>query len=419
MNINLALKKIFDASTDARLNMVEIRNNCGRELDSLAPLLNLSDRQCVLLAAIVALSPYDGAGMINLSGGYGCSVMDLYAIMPDFNVLVDRGFARRIIRNSEARFFVSDHALEAFCDNKVPDDSKPKTQSNNQSDGRHSCLNAADFDGKQPDLLRPAFSRPTKQLFFSPDVQAQYDELVTLLQKDTLGQINRRLRDAGLQPGFTCLLYGAPGTGKTEAVHQLANATGRKVFQADMSQIHDKWVGESEKNVRLIFEQYFAQILKYKTAPILLLNEADAIISRRLEHADTSVGQMYNRVQNIILQALEDFQGILIATTNLETLFDPAFERRFIFKIHFTRPDADVRSRLWQSIIPSLSLDDCRTLADEFPAFAGGQIVNVGRKVIIDTALHDTEITLQRLREFCHRETLSPHKNNLGFRLSN
>lgn len=417
MNIYLALKKVFNASTDNRLNMVEIRRCCGRELDSLTSILELTDRQCVLLAAIVALSPYNGAGMVNLSGGYGCSVMDLYALMPDFNALVDRGFVLRTIRDSEIRFFISHSVLKAFCDNKAPveDDLKPQ-QPTSHDDRPYSNASAA--DGHQPDLLTPVRSHPAKPLFFTTDVQAQYDELASLLQNDNLKQINRRLKEVGLKSGFTCLFYGAPGTGKTEAVYQLANATGRKVFQADMSQIHGKWVGESERNASLIFNQYFAQILKCKTTPILLLNEADAIISRRLENFDTSTGQMYNRVQNIILQALEDFQGILIATTNLENLFDSAFERRFLFKMHFTHPDADVRSRLWQSVIPALSDDDCRTLADEYPAFAGGQIVNVGRKAIIDTALHGTDITIQRLRDFCLRETLAPHKNNLGFRIS-
>lgn len=417
MNVYLALKKIFDASADTRLNMVEIRHVCGREIDSLSSLLNLSGRQCVLLAAIVALSPYDGAGMVNLSNGFGCSVMDLYSMVPDFNTLVDKGFTRRVVRNSELKFFVLSGVLESFCDNKVPaaPDDKPRRPS---PGGDRPYGNAAEADGLQQDLLMPVISHPAKPLFFSPDVQAQYDELVTLLQNDNLGRINRRLKEAGLKAGFTCLFYGAPGTGKTEAVYQLANATGRSLFQADMSQIHGKWVGESEKNARQIFTQYFAEILKCKNTPILLLNEADAIISRRLENVDTSTGQMYNRVQNIILQALEDFQGILIATTNLENLFDPAFERRFLFKMHFSLPDADVRSRLWQSVIPSLSADDCRQLADEYPAFAGGQIVNVGRKAIIDTALHGTDITLQRLREFCLHETLAPHKNSLGFRVS-
>lgn len=417
MNIFLSLKKIFNASADTCLNMVEIRKVCGREIDSLSAQLNLSDRQCVLLAAIVALSPYDGAGMVNLSNGFGCSVMDLYSMMPDFNTLVDKGFARRVVRNSEPKFFVLSGVLEAFCENKAPAASVDKPRRTPTSDDRPLAGVTEADDGHQ-DLLLPAMKHPDKQLFFSPDVQAQYDELATLLQNDNLSQINRRLREAGLKAGFTCLFYGPPGTGKTEAVYQLANATGRPLFQADMSQIHGKWVGESEKNARQIFTQYFAQILKCKSTPILLLNEADAIINRRLEYTDTSTGQMYNRVQNIILQALEDFQGILIATTNLENLFDPAFERRFLFKMHFTLPDADVRSRLWQSVIPSLSADDCRTLADEYPAFAGGQIVNVGRKAIIDTALHGTDITLQRLRDFCLHETLAPHKNNLGFRVS-
>lgn len=417
MNIFLSLKKIFDGSADTRLNMVEIRQVCGREIDSLTTQLDLTDRQCVLLAAIVALSPYDGAGMVNLSGGFGCSVMDLYGMMPDFNTLVDRGFARRVVRNSELKFFVLGGVLEAFCDNKKPAADADNPRCTPTSDDSHRG-NITEADDGQQDLLLPAMKRPSKQLFFPPEVQAQYDELATLLQNDNLHQINRRLREAGLKGGFTCLFYGPPGTGKTEAVYQLANATGRRLFEADMSQIYGKWVGESERNARQIFTQYFAQILKCKSTPILLLNEADAIMNRRLEHTETSAGQMYNRVQNIVLQALEDFQGILIATTNLENLFDPAFERRFLFKMHFSLPDADVRSRLWQSVIPSLSADDCRTLADEYPAFAGGQIVNVGRKAIIDTALHGTDITLQRLRDFCLRETLAPRKNSLGFRVS-
>jgi SpoVK/Ycf46/Vps4 family AAA+-type ATPase len=257
-----------------------------------------------------------------------------------------------------------------------------------------------------------------KTLFYTANNALQVNELHSFLTPERYAEIRTRMKENGFRSGFACLFYGAPGTGKTETVYQLARQTGRSIMTVNVPDIKSKWVGESEKNVHIIFTQYFAQILKCKGTPILLLNEADAIISRRLENSDTSVGQMYNRVQNILLQELEDFQGILIATTNLENLFDPAFERRFLFKIHFSRPDADVRARLWQSVIPDLSSDDCRVLADEYPAFAGGQIANVGRKAIIDATLHDTSITLERLRDCCLRETLAPHKNNLGFRVS-
>lgn len=265
------------------------------------------------------------------------------------------------------------------------------------------------------DLLRPVFKRPAKQMLLDDDQRSQYDDLVALLQPDSMASLNRRLKEAGLKSGFTCLFYGPPGTGKTETAYQIATATGRDIWQVDMSLIHGKWVGDSEHHAQQIFDQYFKKILHSKSTPILLLNEADAIISRRLPGADSSVALMYNRVQNIILQALEDFQGILIATTNLEQNFDQAFERRFLFKMRFRLPSLSVRERLWKSMLPSLSADDCHHLATEFPSFAGGQIANVCRKAIIDGALHDRSSDLQRLRSFCRQETLSAIDHPIGF----
>ena len=266
------------------------------------------------------------------------------------------------------------------------------------------------------DLLRPVFKRPAKPLLLDDDQRSQYDDLVALLQPESMASLNRRLKEAGLKSGFTCLFYGPPGTGKTETAYQIATATGRDIWQVDMSLIHGKWVGDSERHAQQIFDQYFKKILHSKSTPILLLNEADAIISRRLPGADSSVGLMYNRVQNIILQALEDFQGILIATTNLEQNFDQAFERRFLFKMRFRLPSLSVRERLWKSMLPSLSADVCRHLATEFPSFAGGQIANVCRKAIIDGALHDRSSDLQRLRHFCRQESLSADEHPIGFK---
>lgn len=416
MNIIASLKRILDSSADTRLDMEKIRAKCGPDLDTIGAALGISDMQCVLLSAIFALTPLDGAGMVGLSGGFGCDMMELFILMPDFNALIAKGYVRRVNRRQGMRFYVEPAVVEAFCDNRVPESPAP-SRADDKPVGEQPCTSLLDPLEPDSEMLRPVHSHPAKELFFSADVQAQYDELAALLQPDRLSEVQRRLREAGIRSGFTCLFYGPAGTGKTEAVYQLANATGRRIFQADLSRLHDKWVGGSEKNTQQIFDQYFAHVLKCKATPILLLNEADAIVSRRIEGADTTVGMMYNRVQNIILQALEDFQGILIATTNLETNFDPAFERRFLFKMRFTHPDAEVRARLWKSFLPAVADDDCRHLADEFPAFAGGQIVNVGRKVVIDQALHPGDITLQRLRDFCLRESIAPRRAGVGFRI--
>lgn len=285
-----------------------------------------------------------------------------------------------------------------------------------RSDSHRPVHDACSTDSSDVDILRPVFKRPAKQMLLDDNEQAQYDDLVALLQQDSMKALNRRLKEAGLKSGFTCLFYGPPGTGKTETAYQIGLATGRDIYQVDMSLIHGKWVGDSEHHAQQIFDQYFKKILQSKTAPILLLNEADAIISKRLVNADSSVGLMYNRVQNIILQALEDFQGILIATTNLEQNFDQAFERRFLYKMRFRLPSATIREKLWKSMIPGIPDDDYRRLADEFPSFAGGQIANVCRKAIIDGALHNRSTDLQRLRIFCRQETLSGDEHPIGFR---
>jgi len=88
-----------------------------------------------------------------------------------------------------------------------------------------------------------------KQLFYGKDIQSQIDELSQLLDNAYYQEIRTRMKDSGFRCGFTCLFYGAPGTGKTETVLQLARKTGRDIMQVNISQIKSCWVGESEKNI--------------------------------------------------------------------------------------------------------------------------------------------------------------------------
>ena len=418
MNVFRTIKRILEAVEDSHLDMEDIRFKCGREIDSLGALLGINETQCVLLVMIVGLDAYSGASVVNVAGGLGCKTIDLYILSGKLEDLIVNGYVYRTTNEGEDRYRVTPAAMKAFRENRALEPNERKEQPEGQPQENQRSRSGFEPLEYEVNMLLPCHKHPIKQLLLNVDEQTQYDELVELLQNERLKVVNRNLKEAGLKGGFTCLFYGPPGTGKTEAAYQIANATGRDIYQADISQLHDKWVGDSEKHTRQIFDQYFAKILKSKNTPILLLNEADAIISRRIESADTSVGIMYNRVQNILLQALEDFQGILIATTNLETNFDAAFERRFLYKMRFQRPEAAVRARLWKSVVDSLSDDDCRILAEEFPDFAGGQIVNIGRKVIIDQALHSRSIDLQRMREFCIRERIAPKHNHVGFRIN-
>ena len=255
-----------------------------------------------------------------------------------------------------------------------------------------------------------------KALFYDGDTKTQVSRLVDLLKEDSFNDICERLKESNMRKGFACLLYGAPGTGKTECCLQLARQTGRDIMQVNLADVRDKYVGESEKNVKAIFDSYREAYKSNALCPILLFNEADAIIGKRLKNVEHSVDQMNNSIQNIILQELETFEGILIATTNLEGNMDPAFERRFLYKIRFDKPSVEVRQKIWQSVIKDLADKDAEALAKEFD-FSGGQIENIARKQIVDFILYGkSDDQYSKLREYCKQETLhTATRTHIGF----
>ena len=252
----------------------------------------------------------------------------------------------------------------------------------------------------QPDTIT------AKELFYNPSEQQQIDRLQSLLKPEAFDDICARLSDKGFRKGFACLFYGAPGTGKTETVLQIARKTGRAIMQVNISDIKSKWVGESEKNIKAIFDRYRALVKSEPLAPILFFNEADAVINKRSENAAHSVDKMENAMQNIILQEMETMEGILIATTNLTKNIDRAFERRFIYKIEFGVPSLEAKRSIWLSMIPSLGDEDATTLATKYN-FSGGQIENIARKHTVEQILSGEEPTLATLHKLCDVECLN------------
>ncbi|QSZ40937.1 AAA family ATPase [Sulfurimonas aquatica] len=148
------------------------------------------------------------------------------------------------------------------------------------------------------------------------------------------------------------IFYGAAGTGKTMTAYSLAKSLKRQVLAFDCSKILSMYVGESEKNVRKIFDTFYELSEKTKTEPILLLNEADQFLGARSSGTITGADQMHNQMQNIFLEQIENFRGMLIATTNLLENIDKAFSRRFNYKIEFKKPDKLQRERLWELMLP-------------------------------------------------------------------
>lgn len=255
------------------------------------------------------------------------------------------------------------------------------------------------------DLLRAA-EIVEKSLFYNEKERNQINRLKSVFSDEGLQNIQSRLKESGLRTGITCLFYGAPGTGKTETVLQLARETGRNIMSVDISSIRDKFVGESEKNIKAVFSRYANLCKGSVRTPILLFNEADAIINNRFETTRSSVEKMDNAIQNIVLQELEKFEGILVATTNLTGTLDRAFDRRFLFKVEFTRPTAEAKRSIWRSMIPSLTADAGLALAEEFD-FSGGQIENISRKCQIEYVLSGDSPSLETIRAFCKEESIN------------
>lgn len=184
----------------------------------------------------------------------------------------------------------------------------------------------------------------------------------------------------------------------------------------DVSQLKSKWVGDSEKTVKELFDEYKNIVKNSKVAPILLFNEADAIFGIRRTGAEQAVDKMENTLQNIILQEMEDLQGIMIATTNLTQNFDSAFERRFIYKIEFHKPDIDASANIWASLMKDIDFSTAQVLARDFD-FSGGQIENISRKATVDYILRGERPDIDSIRKLCNAETLSSgtQRNRIGF----
>jgi len=187
----------------------------------------------------------------------------------------------------------------------------------------------------------------------------------------------------------------------------------------DLSSTRSKWFGESEKLTRQIFNDYRMLRKDRESVPILFINEADGLFTRRntLDGNNATVQQAINTIQNILLQELEDFDGIFFATTNLTINLDKAFERRFLYKIRFDHPGPELRKKIWKSKYPQLTELRARKLAERYE-LTGGQIENVVRQTLLNSILKGDKDIWKKLEENCRMEAEYSGKQSVkvGFR---
>nr|WP_211436446.1 ATP-binding protein [Campylobacter mucosalis] len=238
-------------------------------------------------------------------------------------------------------------------------------------------------------------------------------ELLSQILKQVDKKVLSRLNSWGIKSrkgiDAKIIFYGEPGTGKTMSALSLAKSLKKQVLSFDCSKILSKYVGESEQNVRKIFDSYKEICKKSKTEPVLLLNEADQFLSTRIE-GGSGAEKMHNQMQNIFLEQIERFEGVLIATTNFLQSLDSAFSRRFDYKIEFKKPDFKARLAIWRNVLPqSASFEDGFDL-EKLAQYnlSGAQIVLVLKNTALRVATKDDGIfTLADFKASIERELSS------------
>ncbi len=200
------------------------------------------------------------------------------------------------------------------------------------------------------DLIEPKTS--LKDVVLPKKTQEMLNSLLKQIDKKVLNLLKKWGIKQSEDIEAKIIFYGAPGTGKTLTAHSIAKELNKPVLSLDASKILSMYVGESEKNVRRLFDEYYEISEKIKTKPVLLLNEADQFLSTRTTASFSSADKMHNQMQNIFLEQLEKFEGVLIATTNLLETIDNAFSRRFDYKIEFVKPSFKERVKLWKMKLP-------------------------------------------------------------------
>jgi len=255
-----------------------------------------------------------------------------------------------------------------------------------------------------------------KNLYFNARQQQDITKIIDMLSPENYKKMCENFKSHKMKEALSLLFYGLSGTGKTELVRQIAKKHNRILLMVDIASIKSMWVGESEKNIRRVFREYAEALKICDLAPILFFNEADAILNKRRK-IESSSDQMLNSMQNILLQYLEDFEGIFMATTNYINNLDEAFDRRIFYKKAFELPDENTRFQILQDLFPEWPSDWIKDIASDFE-LSGSQIQNIKRKLLVDSILFNIDYSNKELLVNYIEEELGFRKKNrteIGF----
>lgn len=269
-----------------------------------------------------------------------------------------------------------------------------------------------DFEAALWDACRKQARPRLEQLAQHIEPVASWDDLVLpALQKETLKTVaaHVRLRHRVYESwgfaaksarglGVSALFAGASGTGKTLAAEVLANDLRLDLFRIDLSQVVNKYIGETEKNLKRVFDA------AESGGSILLFDEADALFGKRSEVKDS-----HDRYANIevsyLLQRMESYRGLAILTTNMKEALDTAFLRRIRFIVQFPFPDAVQRAEIWRRIFPAETPTDYLDWERlSMLQVAGGNIRNIALGAAFLAADSNSSVDMTHIRQAVKRE---------------
>ena len=279
------------------------------------------------------------------------------------------------------------------------------------------------FRGRE-ELIRPTVAAQFGSITLSKDIRARtlifpedlQDRLRLVSQAvaaERFDRVVKELAEHGLRGGITVILFGPPGTGKTEFVRQLALASGRNLYQVDGAKIDASYFGEKPRNLRDFF-----LLVRYMQAisclvPIVFIDEADSLLGKRVA-VEKASDKEENTSSSVILEELNSFSGILFAATNFISTIDPAMYRRFLMKIEFPVPGRNELARIWRAKLPWITAEEAEVLAERFP-LSGGIIDNVASLCLLEKIIDGTTPTLDRILRHCIEQGGKERPSPIGF----
>ena len=224
------------------------------EIDDLSKTLSLSREASLFLAVFTNLGDSEVLILSDIAKHIGFNTLEIIKYFPFVDELLEKGYIERY-RGNDKGYIVPDAVLRALQKNEPYDI----------------------FQNYQKNLVK-ADTIKKKRLFYNDADRADVFRIAELLMPETFRNLQDKLSEMHYNRGFTCLLYGRSGTGKTELVFQIARITKRDVLLVDTTDIKSKWIGDSERNMKAVFDNYRKCMANAENAPILLFNEADSFM---------------------------------------------------------------------------------------------------------------------------------------------